>query len=101
MVSGSGVWRNCWFGRFTISGRNVYVCGCMLYGGRHVSTQFVVQNRCDAILSAFLMVGVILLWYCLNSLLFMRVVLFGSVNCSSEVMFSSNSWCIIYDLCLV
>jgi hypothetical protein len=30
----------------------------MLHGGRHVSKQLVVQNRCDAILRAFLMVGV-------------------------------------------
>jgi hypothetical protein len=52
----------------------------------------VIQNRCHAILSAFLMVGVDFLWYCWNSFLFIMVVLFGSVSCSSVVMFSSSSW---------
>jgi hypothetical protein len=52
-----------------------------------------VQNKCDAILSFFLMVGVILLWYCWNSFSFMMVFLFGSVISSSVVMLSSSSWC--------
>jgi hypothetical protein len=65
----------------------------MLHGGWHVIAQFVVQNRCDAILSVFLMVGVILLWYFLNSFSFMMVVLSGKVICSNVVMFSNNSWC--------
>jgi hypothetical protein len=51
----------------------------------------VIQNRCEAILSVFLMVEVILLWYCWNSFLFMMVVLLGSVICSNVVMFSSSS----------
>jgi hypothetical protein len=75
-----------------IPGCNVNVCGCMLYGGRHIFVQFVLQKRCDAILSAFLMVGVILVWYHLNSLSFMMLVLLGSIICSSVVMFSSCSW---------
>jgi hypothetical protein len=65
----------------------------MLHGGRHVSRQLVVQNRCEAILRAFLMVGVIFVWYILNSFSFMMVVLLGSVICSSVVMFRSNNWC--------
>jgi hypothetical protein len=52
----------------------------------------VVQNRYDEILSAFLMVGVILLWYCLNSFSFMMVFLFSNVICFSVVMLSSSSW---------
>jgi hypothetical protein len=59
--------------------------------GWHVTVQFVIQNRCEAILSVFLMVEVILLWYCWNSFLFMMVVLLGSVICSNVVMFSSSS----------
>jgi hypothetical protein len=76
-----------------ISGSSVKTCWCMLHGGWHISVQFVVQNRCNAILSAFLMVGVILLWYFYNSFSFMMVVLFGNVICSNVVMFSSSSWC--------
>jgi hypothetical protein len=38
------------------------------------------------------MVGVILVWYHLNSLSFMMLVLLGSIICSSVVMFSSCSW---------
>jgi hypothetical protein len=53
----------------------------------------VVQNKWDAILSAFLMVRVIFLWYCWNSFSFMMVVLLGSVICSSVVMLSSSRWC--------
>jgi hypothetical protein len=63
----------------------------MLHGGRHVSKQLVVQNRYDAILSTFLMVGVIFWWYCWNSFSFIMVVLLGSVICSSVVMFNSSS----------
>jgi hypothetical protein len=63
----------------------------MLHGSWHIFVQFVIQNRCEAILSAFLIVGVILLWYYWNSFLFMQVVLFGSVICSSVVMLSSSS----------
>jgi hypothetical protein len=92
LVSVSGVWRKFWLGRFMISGCNVNVCGCMLHGGWHIYVQFVLQKRCDPILSAFLMVGVILVWYCLNSLSFMMLVLLGSVICYSVVMFSSSSW---------
>jgi hypothetical protein len=47
-----------------ISGSNVYDCWCTLQGGLHVYVQFVVQNSCDAIFRAFLMVGVGFLWYC-------------------------------------
>jgi hypothetical protein len=91
LVSGSGVWRKFWLGRFMKSGCNVDVCGCMLHGGWHISVQFVLQKRCDASLSAFLMVGVIFVWYCLNSFSFMMFVLLGSVICSKVVMFSSSS----------
>ena len=49
------------------------------------------EKMCDAILSAFLMVGVILLWYFFNYFSFIKVVLLGSVNCSNVVMFSSSS----------
>jgi hypothetical protein len=63
----------------------------MLHGGRHVSKQLLVQNKYDAILSPFLMVGVIFLWYFWNSFSFMMVVLLGSVICSSVVMFSRSS----------
>jgi hypothetical protein len=93
MISGNGVWRKCWLGWLMISGSSVKTCWCMLHGGWHISVQFVVQNRCNAILSAFLMVGVILLWYFYNSFSFMMVVLFGNVICSNVVMFSSSSWC--------
>jgi hypothetical protein len=65
----------------------------MLHGIWQCSVQFEVQNRCNAILSVFLMVGIILLWYCWNSFSFMMVVLFGSVICSSVVMLSSSSRC--------
>jgi hypothetical protein len=44
-----------------ISRSSVNACWCILHGGWHVIVQFVVQNRYDAILSAFVMVGVILL----------------------------------------
>jgi hypothetical protein len=74
------------------SGSSVNACWCILHGGWHVIIQFVVQNICDVILSTFLIVGVILLWYCLNSFSFMIVVLLGNVICSSVVMFSSRSW---------
>jgi hypothetical protein len=57
MVSGNGVWRKFWLGRFMISGSSVKACWCMLHGGWHVAAQFVVQNRCDPIFSIFLMVG--------------------------------------------
>jgi hypothetical protein len=62
----------------------------MLHGGWHISVQFMIKNRYDAILSAFIMVGVILLWYCWNSFLFMMVVLLSSVICFSVVMFRSS-----------
>jgi hypothetical protein len=91
LISGSGVWRKLWLGWLMISRSSVNAYWCMLHGGWHVSTQLVVQNRCDAIFSAFLMVGVGFLWYCWNSFSFMMVVLLGSVICSSVVMFSSNS----------
>jgi hypothetical protein len=65
----------------------------MLHGGWHVAAQFVVQNRCDAILSAFLMVGEILLRYCRNSFSFMMVVMSGRVICYNVVMFSRRSRC--------
>jgi hypothetical protein len=71
----------------------VYDCWCMLQGGLHVFAQFVVQNRCDAILRACLMVGVGLLWYYWNSFSFIKVVLFGKVICSRVVMFTSSNWC--------
>jgi hypothetical protein len=74
-----------------IFGCNVDVCGCMLHGGRYISVQFVLQKRCDASLSTFLMAGVIFEWYCLNSFSFMMFVLLGSVICSRVVMFSSSS----------
>ena len=61
MISRSEMWKKFWLGRFIISRSSVNACWCMLHGGWHVTVQFVVQNRCDAILSAFLMVGVILL----------------------------------------
>jgi hypothetical protein len=76
-----------------ISGSSVNACWCMLQGGLHVLRQLVMQNRCDAIFSAFLMVGVVFLWYCWNSFSFMMVVLLGSVICSSVVMFNSSSCC--------
>jgi hypothetical protein len=53
--------------------------------------QFVIQNRCDAILSVLLIVGVNFLWYCWNSFSFMMVILLSSVICSRVVMFSSSS----------
>jgi hypothetical protein len=65
----------------------------MLHGGLHVSRQLLVQNICDAILSAFLMVSVGFTWYCWNSFSFMIVVLLDSVICSSVVIFSSNRCC--------
>jgi hypothetical protein len=71
----------------------VNACWYMLHGGLHVSRQLVMQNRCDAIFSAFLMVDVVFLWYCWNSFSFMMVVLLGSVICSSVVMFSSSNCC--------
>jgi hypothetical protein len=71
----------------------VYDCWCMLQGGLHVFVQFVVQNRCDVILRAFLMVGVGFLWYCWNSFSFIKVVLFGRKIYSRVVMFSSINWC--------
>ena len=92
IISGNGLCRKSWFGLFLISGSSVYVCWCMLHGSWHVGAQFVVQNICDAISSAFLMVGVILSWYFLNSCSFIMVVLFGSVICSSVVMFSRRNW---------
>jgi hypothetical protein len=55
------------------------------------SMQFVIQNRCDAILSVLLIVGVNFLWYCWNSFSFMMVILLSSVICSRVVMFSSSS----------
>jgi hypothetical protein len=61
MITRAGMWRKFWLGWFMSSGSSVNVCCCMLHGGWHVTAQFVVQNRCVAILSAFLMVGVILL----------------------------------------
>ena len=91
MISGSGVWRKFWLGRFMISGSNVNVYWCMLHIGWHVIVQFVMQNIHSAILSVFLRVGVILLWYCLNSFSFI-IVLLGSVICSNVVMFNNSIW---------
>jgi divalent metal cation (Fe/Co/Zn/Cd) transporter len=56
-----------------------------------ISVQFVLQNRSDAILSIFLMVGVIFVWYCWKFFSIMMVVLLGSMICSSMVMFDSSS----------
>jgi hypothetical protein len=50
-----------------------------------------VQNRCDAILRVFFIVGVGFLWYCWNSFSFIIVVLFGRVICSSVVMLNRSS----------
>jgi hypothetical protein len=65
----------------------------MLQGVLHVSVHMEVQNRCDAILRAFLIVGVGFLWYCWNSFSFIIVDQFGRVICSSVVMLNSSNWC--------
>jgi hypothetical protein len=57
VISGSGVCRKFWLGRFMISGSSVNAFWCMLHRGWHVTVQFVVQNRCDAIFSVFLVGG--------------------------------------------
>jgi hypothetical protein len=80
-------------GRFAISGSSVYDCWCILQGVLHVSMHMEVQNRCDAILRAFLIVGVGFLWYCWNSFSFIIVDLFGRVICSSVVMLNRSNWC--------
>ena len=49
------------------------------------------QNKCDAILRAFLIVGVGFLWYCWNSFSFIIVDLFGRVICSNIIMFNNSS----------
>jgi hypothetical protein len=65
----------------------------VLQGVLHASVHVEVQNGCDAILRAFLIVGVGFLWYCWNSFSFIIVVLFGRVICSSVVMLSNRSCC--------
>jgi hypothetical protein len=56
----------------------VYDCWCMLQGVLHASVHMEVQNRCDAILRAFLTVGVGFLWYC--GILFHSLLLFYLVE---------------------
>jgi hypothetical protein len=67
LFSGSGMWKKL-LGRFAISGSNIYDCWCVLQGILQVFVHMEVQNKCDAILRAFLIVGVGFLWYCWNSL---------------------------------
>jgi hypothetical protein len=58
LFSRRGIWKKFWLRRFMISGSSVFVCWCILQGGLYVFVHLVLQNKCAAILSAFLIVGI-------------------------------------------